>query len=32
MLVTAGLAFLLPKSAMALPSAITPLAVGGSHA
>jgi nitrate/nitrite transporter NarK len=32
MLVAAGLAFLLPKAAKALPSALTPLAVGGSRA
>lgn len=32
MLVAAGLAFLLPKAAKTLPSAITPLAVGGSRA
>ncbi len=32
MLVAAGLAFLLPKAAKALPSGITPLTVGGSHA
>ena len=32
MLVAAGLAFLLPKAAKALPSDITPLAVGGARA